>query len=70
MTDAGGIPLAASLTGGNRHDVTHLLPLKEDLGRPRRPCTGGSLGQLYRARRHPPSPPDRRFGWFSWSLRL
>ncbi|WP_433269407.1 transposase [Micromonospora vinacea] len=27
ITNAGGIPLAASLTGGNRHDLTHLLPL-------------------------------------------
>jgi transposase len=25
--DAGGIPLASILTGANRHDVTHLLPL-------------------------------------------
>lgn len=42
ITDAGGIPLAASLTGGNRHDVTHLLPLIDKIppikgirGRPR-----------------------------------
>ena len=27
MTDAGGVPLAATLTGANRHDVTQLLPL-------------------------------------------
>ena len=27
ITDAGGIPLAATLTGGNRHDVTQLMPL-------------------------------------------
>jgi transposase len=26
ITDAGGIPLAVSLTGGNRHDVTQLMP--------------------------------------------
>ena len=25
--DAGGVPLAAKLTGANRHDVTQLLPL-------------------------------------------
>ena len=25
--DAGGVPLAATLTGANRHDVTQLLPL-------------------------------------------
>ncbi|MFI0794739.1 IS5 family transposase [Micromonospora rubida] len=42
ITDAGGIPLAASLTGGNRHDVTQLMPLVDKLpkirgirGRPR-----------------------------------
>ncbi|MFB7507170.1 transposase [Streptomyces broussonetiae] len=27
ITDAHGIPLAATLTGANRHDVTQLLPL-------------------------------------------
>jgi transposase len=27
LTDAHGIPLAATLTGANRHDVTQLLPL-------------------------------------------
>ncbi|WP_318783759.1 IS5 family transposase [Plantactinospora soyae] len=42
ITDAGGISLAASLTGGNRHDVTQLIPLVEAIpsvkgirGRPR-----------------------------------
>lgn len=42
ITDAGGIPLAATLTGGNRHDVTQLLSLIEAIppvrgrcGRPR-----------------------------------
>lgn len=29
MVDAGGVPLAAILTGANRHDVTQLLPLVE-----------------------------------------
>jgi len=46
ITDAGGIPLAATVTGANRHDVTQLLPLVEAIppvrgkkGRPRkRPC--------------------------------
>jgi transposase len=33
MTDAGGIPLAASLTGGNRHDVTELMPLVDKVPR-------------------------------------
>ena len=43
ITEAHGIPLAATLTGGNRHDVTQLLPLIAALptvrgkrGRPRR----------------------------------
>ena len=45
MVDASGIPLAVSLTGGNRNDVTQLVPLLDDLaarpvagrvGRPRR----------------------------------
>jgi transposase len=29
VTDAGGVPLAATLTAANRHDVTQLLPLIE-----------------------------------------
>ena len=29
ITDANGIPLAVTLTGGNRNDVTQLLPLLE-----------------------------------------
>jgi transposase len=29
ITDAAGTPLAVILTGGNRHDVTQLLPLVE-----------------------------------------
>lgn len=41
ITDAQGIPLAAILTGANRHDVTQLLPLVEAIppvrGRPGRP---------------------------------
>jgi hypothetical protein len=43
ITAATGIPLAATLTGGNRHDVTPLIPLLEAVppvrgkrGRPRR----------------------------------
>ncbi|TDQ01152.1 DDE family transposase [Labedaea rhizosphaerae] len=42
ITDGTGIPLAALLTGGNRHDVTQLIPLIEAIppvrgrrGRPR-----------------------------------
>ena len=29
LTDAAGVPLVVTLTGGNRHDVTQLLPLVE-----------------------------------------
>jgi transposase len=43
LTDATGVPLAVSLTGGNRNDVTQLLPLIDGLrpvggrkGRPRK----------------------------------
>lgn len=43
ITDAQGVPLAAILTGANRHDVTQLLPLLDAIpairgkpGRPRR----------------------------------
>jgi transposase len=43
LVDAGGIPLAWSVTGGNRNDVTQLIPLLEAVpavaglpGRPRR----------------------------------
>jgi len=43
LVDATGIPLAFTLTGGNRHDVTQLLPLLDRVpavaglpGRPRR----------------------------------
>ena len=43
MCDAGGIPLPVTLTGGNRNDITQLIPLIEAVppirgrrGRPRR----------------------------------
>src|SRR2546421_8935168 len=43
ITDGAGIPLAILLTGGNRHDVTQLMPLIDAIppgggkrGRPRR----------------------------------
>jgi transposase len=43
LVDATGIPLAWTVTGGNRHDVTQLIPLVErvplvrgGIGRPRR----------------------------------
>ena len=39
MTDANGTPLAVSLTGSNRHDVTQLLPLVDSI-----PPIGGKPG--------------------------
>jgi transposase len=43
LTDGNGTPMAMKLTGANRHDVTQLLPLVDDVpavgckpGRPRR----------------------------------
>jgi transposase len=49
LVDANGIPLAVSLTGGNRNDVTQLIPLIEDLhSRP----VAGKLGR-------PRQKPDR-----------
>jgi transposase len=32
LTDSSGIPLAISLTGGDRNDVTQLLPLSDGVG--------------------------------------
>jgi transposase len=32
ITDSAGVPLAISLTGGNRNDVTQLLPLIDAIG--------------------------------------
>jgi hypothetical protein len=32
ITDSGGIPLAITLTGGQRNDVTQLLPLIDGVG--------------------------------------
>lgn len=43
LVDAGGIPLAVTLTGGNRNDLTQLIPLLKLLharpvaGKPGRP---------------------------------
>jgi transposase len=45
LVDATGIPLAFTLTGGNRHDVTQLIPLLD-----RGPAVGGLAG---RPRRRP-----------------
>ena len=50
LTDAHGTPLAWTVTGGNRNDVTQLLPLLDRVpavaglpGRPRRRPEGWSL---------------------------
>ncbi|WP_411129281.1 IS5 family transposase [Streptomyces sp. x-19] len=48
ITDAQGIPLAVSLTGGNRNDVTQLLPLLDKI-----PAVAGIVG---RPRRRPDAP--------------
>jgi DDE family transposase len=45
LVDATGIPLAYTLTGGNRHDVTQLIPLLD-----RVPAVAGLVG---RPRRRP-----------------
>ena len=59
LTDANGLPLAATVTGANRHDVTQLLPLVDAIppvsgkrGRPRkRPhCVQGD--RAYHSRYH------------------
>jgi transposase len=45
LVEASGIPLACSLTGGNRNDVTQLIPLLDAV-----PAVGGRVG---RPRRRP-----------------
>lgn len=40
ITDSAGVPLAISLTGGNRNDVTQLLPLVDGIG-----PVGGKVGR-------------------------
>src|SRR5438477_13203842 len=40
VTDADGTPLAATLTGANRHDVTQLLPLVDAI-----PAVRGKVGR-------------------------
>jgi len=47
VTDSNGIPLAMRLTGANRHDVTQLLPLVDEI-----PPIAGKVG---RPLRHPAS---------------
>lgn len=79
LTDAQGIPLAVSLTGGNRNDVTQLLPLLDKVpavagvvGRPRRRPDRSSQTVVTTTtstrRLRPPSTPSptTEFGhWFS-----
>lgn len=48
--DGGGIPLAAILTGGNRHDVTQLVPLVDAV-----PPVRGKVGR-------PRCRPDKVYG--------
>jgi transposase len=50
ITDANGVPLAASLTGANAHDVTQMLPLIESI-----PLVRGKVG-------HPKHRPARLVG--------
>jgi transposase len=59
VTDANGIPLAATLTGANDHDVTQLLPLVEAIppvrgqrGRPRRRPRRLQGDRAYDSKRH------------------
>ncbi len=40
LVDASGLPLAYALTGGNRHDVTRLIPLLDRI-----PATAGVAGR-------------------------
>lgn len=59
ITDAHGTPLAAILTGANRHDVTQLLPLVDAVppvrgkrGRPRRRPQRLYADRAYDSREH------------------
>jgi transposase len=49
ITDAEGVPLAVRLTGGNRHDVTELIPLVDSI-----PAIAGKVG-------HPIHRPEEIF---------
>ncbi|GAA3689408.1 IS5 family transposase [Lentzea roselyniae] len=49
ITDGGGVPLAVTLTGANRNDVTHLIPLLDAI-----PLVRGRRG-------HPRHRPDRMY---------
>ncbi|MFG2077734.1 hypothetical protein [Nonomuraea maritima] len=42
IADGNGIPLALSLTGGDRNDVTQVMPLLRDRSRQARPGLAGA----------------------------
>jgi len=48
ITEGHGIPLAVSLTGGNRNDITQLMPLIKAIPPPRppRPAAAAAGGGL------------------------
>jgi transposase len=59
VTDANGIPLATTVTGANRHDVTQLLPLIDAIppvrgkpGRPRKRPKRAQGDRAYHSQRH------------------
>jgi transposase len=60
ITDAQGVPLAARLTGANRHDVTQLMPLVDAIGpvhgarrgRPRRRARSVQADRAYDSKAH------------------
>jgi len=58
-TDANGIPLAATLTGANEHDITQMIPLVDAIpavrgkpGRPRRRPKRVQGDRAYDSKRH------------------
>src|SRR5256885_11820968 len=66
LVDATGIPLAWSVTGGNRNDVTQPIPLGErgppgrgPGGRPPQPPERGTPGRGYAPRKDRPQPHRR-----------
>jgi hypothetical protein len=58
ITDAHRFPLAVTLTGGHRHDVTQLIPLVEAI-----PPARGRNGAELRERRRPRSAGARLASW-------
>ena len=62
MTDASGLPLAITLTGGNRNDITQLLPLLD--------AVGPLAGKVGRPRKRPNRViADRGYGTTSTAAR-